>query len=207
MTNRKFKDYHRNKRYKDIVDANFKTFSTVVMALKQLYPHNWYTKTIEDFISSYADFTAEMNGYDDEAYHFRIDDYCRKLNISNDDTFRVIIRLHGRIDPTVFVPLQDNLKCMMIHLRRDCGLGSVRYSNLMEYLKTDADICGKSELEALGVTFDDDIKNYDYRKLKRKTQQASYSDGVKAQQAMQALKAYQDEVMKCQQLSSKLNRG
>lgn len=200
MTNQKIKDYHKNKRFKDIINANFKTFATVVMALKQLYPHNWYTKVIEDFISNYADFTANMNSYDMEAYRFRVDDYCRKLDIDNDDIFKVIFRLHGKLPPNVFIALQDNLKCMMIHLRRDCGIGSARYKRLITYLMTDAKICYMPELEALGITFDDDV---DYRKLKRKSETTSYADGVKAQQAMQALKAYQDEVIQCQQLSSK----
>lgn len=44
MTNRKIRDYQRNRKLKGIVDANFKTFATVAIALKQLFPHDWYKK-------------------------------------------------------------------------------------------------------------------------------------------------------------------
>ena len=67
MTNRKIRDYQRNRKLKGIVDANFKTFATVAIALKQLFPHDWYKKTITDFTTSYAEFTAHMNDYDAEA--------------------------------------------------------------------------------------------------------------------------------------------
>lgn len=201
MTNRKIRDYQRNRKLKGIVDANFKTFATVAIALKQLFPHDWYNKTITDFTSSYAEFTAHMNSYDAEAYDFRVEDSCRKLNISDSDTYDIIFRLNGKLPAEIFLALQNNLKCMLIHLRLNCSIGSQRYAKLIAYLKSDAKICGQADLIALGLSFDDEI---DYRKLKSKTEQPTYSDGIKAQQILKALKAYQDEVIKCQQqLSSK----
>lgn len=201
MTNRKIRDYQRNRKLKGIVDANFKTFATVAIALKQLFPHDWYNKTITDFTSSYAEFTAHMNSYDAEAYDFHVEDSCRKLNISDSDTYDIIFKLNGKLPAEIFLALQNNLKCMLIHLRLNCSIGSQRYAKLIAYLKSDAKICGQADLTALGLSFDDDI---DYRKLKSKTEQPTYSDGIKAQQILKALKAYQDEVIKCQQqLSSK----
>lgn len=97
MTNRKIRDYQRNHKLKGIVDANFKTFATVVIALKQLFPHDWYKKTITDFTSSYAEFTKHMNDYDAEAYDFRVEDSCRKLNISDSDTYDIIFRLNVKL--------------------------------------------------------------------------------------------------------------
>lgn len=201
MTNRKIRDYQRNRKLKGIVDANFKTFATVAIALKHLFPHDWYNKTITDFTTSYAEFTKHMNDYDAEAYDFRVEDSCRKLNISDSDTYDIIFKLNSKLPAEIFLALQNNLKCMLIHLRLNCSIGSQRYAKLIACLKSDAKICGQADLTALGLSFDDDI---DYRKLKSKTEQPTYSDGIKAQQQLKALKAYQDEVIKCQQqLSSK----
>ena len=96
MTSRKIRDYQRNRKLKGIVDANFKTFATVAIALKHLFPHDWYNKTITDFTTSYAEFTKHMNDYDAEAYDFRVKDFCRKLNISDSDTYDIIFRLNGK---------------------------------------------------------------------------------------------------------------
>lgn len=162
MTNRKIRDYQRNRKLKGIVDANFKTFATVAIALKHLFPHDWYNKTITDFTSSYAEFTKHMNDYDAEAYDFRVEDFCRKLNISDSDTYDIIFRLNGKLPAEIFLALQNNLKCMLIHLRLNCSIGSQRYAKLIAYLKSDAKICGQADLIALGLSFDDEI---DYRKL------------------------------------------
>ena len=132
MTNRKIRDYQRNRKLKGIVDANFKTFATVAIALKHLFPHDWYNKTITDFTSSYAEFTKHM------------------------------IRLNDKLPAEIFLALQNNLKCMLIHLRLNCSIGSQRYAKLIAYLKSDAKICGQADLIALGLSFDDEI---DYRKL------------------------------------------
>lgn len=196
MTNRKIRDYQRNRKLKGIVDANFKTFATVAIALKHLFPHDWYNKTIADFTSSYAEFTKHMNDYDTEAYNFRIEDSCRKLKIIDNDTFDIILRLNGKLPAEIFSALQNNLKCMLIHLRLNCNIGSQRYAKLIAYLKSDAKICGQTDLTEIGLSFDDEI---DYRKLKSKKELPTYSDGIKAQQELKALKAYQDEVIKCQQ--------
>lgn len=134
MTNRKIRDYQRNRKLKGIVDANFKTFATVAIALKHLFPHDWYNKTITDFTSSYAEFTKHMNDYDAEAYDFRVEDFCRKLNISDSDTYDIIFRLNGKLPAEIFLALQNNLKCMLIHLRLNCSIGSQRYAKLIAYL-------------------------------------------------------------------------
>lgn len=85
-----------------------------------------------------------------------------KLKGGDSDTYDIIFRLNGKLPAEIFLALQNNLKCMLIHLRLNCSIGSQRYAKLIAYLKSDAKICGQADLIALGLSFDDEI---DYRKL------------------------------------------
>lgn len=196
MTNKKIKNFHKNKIYMDVAMESYKMMSIVLLELRRLFPHDFYTKKCSEWIEKYTETVQEYNEYDEAGcFDFKMDTECKKHRISDNICADIVIRHLHRFSPQNTVILASNLKLMLLETAVDFGFGRQRLDRLIDGLMNCRYYDPTKQLyEETGIEVTSDLNDFDIDKIKPKKTKVSYEEGMEAKRHLTALKAYQDHI-------------
>ena len=198
MTNRKFKDFAKNKVVYDCIVENFRNLARIMLTLHKLYPKTFYPKIIGEWLNTYADNCRDMDKYDEAGvYEYKMGAWCEEYGINE----KWCIDFCKRNSPTITHPqniivLANNIKLALVQTCMEFGIGDKRLAEIRAALDEEQPKEPEKELKKLGIDVEfAGIGQVDWRRLAPKKQKAaSYTDLKRGVQGLKALKAYQDEV-------------
>lgn len=200
MTNRKFKDYARNKVVYDCIVENFRNLSRVMLTLHKLYPKTFYPKVIGEWLNTYADNCREMDKYDEAGvYDDKMDAWCEEYGINESWCIDFCKRNSSTIKHRQnIIVLANNIKLALVQTCMEFGIGDKRLAEIRAALDEEQPKEPELELKKLGIDVEfAGIGQVDWRRLAPKKQKAaSYTDLKRGVEGLKKLKAYQDEVNK-----------
>lgn len=197
MTNRKFKDYHKNKIAYDVINENYKLLCIVMLTLNREFPKEFYPKQLNIWLDKYAKSCKMMNEYDaDGAYEYKMNQFCKKYYIDEKKCEDFIEKQCKKFNPQNRKVLSENVKLALIHTASEFGFGKLRIFRLTDAICS-SEICDPigSINKLLNYEYDFTVGQVDFRKFENKhNRSASYTECKEARQIMTALKAYQDDI-------------
>lgn len=199
MTNRKIKDYRKNKLLHTILIENMRNLFRILLTLNRLFPKQFYPKQIQEWLTSYAENCRETDRYEElEIYDYKMEQWCEEYGIS-EDFCKEFVRRNNPIvtNPDNILVLANNVKLALVHCCADFGIGDKRLAELVAALREPQPERPEEEMDRLHIETEwVGIGEVDYRKLlPKKQKQASYDDLKRGYEGLTALKAYQDEVI------------
>lgn len=132
MTNRKFKDFAKNKVVYDCIVENFRNLARIMLTLHKLYPKTFYPKVIGEWLNTYADNCREMDKYDEAGvYDYKMDAWCEEYGINE----KWCIDFCKRNNPTITHPqniivLANNIKLALVQTCMEFGIGDKRLAEI-----------------------------------------------------------------------------
>lgn len=198
MTNRKFKDYARNRVVYDCIVENFRNLSRIMLTLHKLYPKTFYPKVIGEWLNTYADNCREMDKYDEAGvYDDKMDAWCEEYGINENWCIDFCKRNSPTIKhPQNIIVLANNIKLALVQTCMEFGIGDKRLAEIRAALDGEQPKEPELDLKKLGIDVEfASIGQVDWRRLAPKKQRAaSYTDLKRGVEGLKKLKAYQDEV-------------
>lgn len=196
MTNKKIKDYIKNKPVYDVLTDNFKMLCIFMLSLHEIFPKQFYQKNVQEWFEEYSDSCKMMNDYEEDgAYDYKMEGFCKKCGIDDDICMKIICKHLKKHHPKNMLVLKDNLKLMLIQTSLDYGFGKERLTRLTEHLLESDYPDWEVKIRSLGFDFEYDMGSVDFDKLKPKKQRSiSLSEQREALAKLQAYKDYTDRV-------------
>lgn len=199
MTNRKFKDYHKNVIVHKCVEENGKNLARILLALNKVYPKVFYAKTIQEWMELYPDTCRKMDMLDAAgAFDYKIERLCEEYGIDGKWCMEFVRRNSDVTNEDNMKVLANNIKVALVHTCSQYGIGRKRLAEIQAELDKEQLREPEKELKKFGINMESQsVGEMDYRKLvPKKQKEASYEDIKRGYQGLAALKAYQDEVNK-----------
>ncbi len=120
MTNRKIKDYQRNKLTYDILFDNLKMLCTVLLCLNRHYPKLFYRLNVQKWLEEHAEWCEMMNDYDEnDAYDWKMKDFCEKCGVDDERSMEIVKKHLHSYHPKNMIILRDNAKLALVHTAMD----------------------------------------------------------------------------------------
>ncbi|MBR6102606.1 MAG: hypothetical protein IKP95_09270 [Ruminococcus sp.] len=170
MTNRKIKDYHKNKLLLDVLTDNFKMLCTLLIILHECYPKKFYKLNVQRWLEEYVDTCNQMNEYErDGAYDYKMKQLCDACGI-DDSRSMAIAKKNASQSYNIpnMIVLRDNVKLALVHTSLSFGIGRQRLENVISLMLERRYDDWRDRAHELGIEFNDDRDRLDYRKLKPK---------------------------------------
>lgn len=201
MTNRKIKDYHRNRIAYEITYENYKNLCRIMLTLHKLYPKKFYAKKILEWLNEYAETCADMNRYDAAgAYEYKMQELCEEYEIDGQAALEFVVKNNKNVyNRKNLILLAENVKLALVQTCAEFGIGKKRLDEIQAAL-ADSDIQDPLEdMKSIGLEVDvSDMKitDIDYRELRPKKEKEMTQAEIKAAyRDLEGLKAYQEEML------------
>lgn len=167
MTNRKIKDYHKNKLTQDILLDNLKMLSILLLCLNKHFPKLFYQLNVQKWLEDHKEWCKMMNDYEaNDAYDFKMKEFCDECGISDEVTMRIVEKHLNKYHPKNMTVLQENVKLALIHTVVDFSFGKKRLNRLTDALLNEEYPNWVDDIAKFGICVDNEIQDIDYRKLK-----------------------------------------
>lgn len=173
MTNRKIKDYHKNKLTYDILFDNLKILCITLLCLNKHFPKLFYQLNVQKWLEEHVDWCKMMNEYEqNDAYDYKMQEFCEKCGVDDERTMAIVKKHLRNYHPKNMTVLQENLKLALIHTAIDFGFGSKRLNALIGFLFEEEYPNWQEDINKLGIEVDAELCDIDYRRLKPKKERA-----------------------------------
>ena len=199
MTNRVFKDYHKNKPIIDAANETVTVMCIVLLTANKLFPKIMYPKAVCTFIDDRAEYCSISEEYEQlDIFDYKMQQACDSIGVYTEDCKRIVEKYMHPVNDGVKDVYINNVRLLFVQLHREHGLGQERRARLAAALlsdqaETDKPIERVQDMGGnIGVTT---ISSIDYRKYRRKKDRISYQDQQRATKALQWLREYQESVM------------
>lgn len=197
MTNRKFKDYHKNKMLHHCVEESGKNLARILLALNKVYPKIFYAKTIQEWLELYPETCKEMDRLDAaDAFDYKIEELCEEYGVDSKWCKEFVMRNSDITNADNIIVLANNVKIALVHTCAQFGIGKKRLTAIQAELDKEQLREPEKECEKFGINLiPQSVGEMDYRKLcPKKQREASYQDIKRGYRDLAALKRLQDEV-------------
>lgn len=200
MTNRVFKDYHKNKPIIDAANDTVNVMCVVLLTAHKLFPKVISKKAVCTFLDDRVEYCTLSNDYEkDGVFDYKMQRACEDIGISTIDCRKIVEKFMHPANSSVKDVYINNVRLLFVQLFIEHGIGKERRARLVAALLSDQAET-KNSLERvkemggdIGVT---SISSVDYRKFRTKPDKTSLSEQRQAAAALQWLKSYQDHVRK-----------
>lgn len=173
MTNRKIKDFHKNKLAYDILLDNLKMLSIILLCLNEHFPKLFYQLNVQKWLEDHKEWCEMMNDYEaNDAYDFKMKEFCDECGIDDEITMRIVEKHLNKYHPKNMTVLQENVKLALIHTAVDFCFGKIRLGRLTDALLNEDFPNWVDDIAKFGIIVDDEVRDINYRKLKPKKQKA-----------------------------------
>ena len=99
MTNRKIKDFHKNRILYNCMTENVRNLCRIMLALNKTFPKQFYPKRITEWLSAYKENCTETNKLDAiDAYDYKLEQWCEEYGI--DTIYNLDFRLESDLRRT-----------------------------------------------------------------------------------------------------------
>lgn len=197
MTNRKIRDYQKNKLTYEILLDNFKMLCIILLCLNKHFPKLFYQLNVQKWLEEYAEWCAMMNEYEeDDAYDFKMEEFSRRCGVDNELAVKIVkkhLNSYGEKNTKV---LSENVKLALVHTVTDFGFGAKRLRILTDSLLVEEYPDWREEIKTFGIDVDAELNDVDYRRLKmKKKADPSLEEKRKAADGLAAYRAYFNDVI------------
>lgn len=200
MTNKVFKNYHKNKILLDFVNENMNLMCIVLLTAHKLYPKIMYPKAIRRFITSREEYCKIAENYEhDDVFDYKMQQACAETGINTEDCVKIVKRYMKPMNSQFLNVLVNNLKLTFVQLNNEHGLGQERRARLISALLSDEAESDRplERIKEYGAEIDvTTISQVDYKQYRRKPERISCKEQKQAVEALQWLKTYQDSILK-----------
>lgn len=196
MTNRKIKDYHRNRLATLMVTENYKNICRVLLILNKLYPKTFYPKVLIEWLNAYADRCTVMNKYDQAGvYEIKFKEYADTYGIDQNACIEFVVKNNKEVKAYANkMLLARNVMLALIETCDEFGIGDKRLGAITTALLASDIKDPMADMENIGMKVDlSETEQIDYRTLKPKKQkEATYGEIKAIYKDLEGFKAYQD---------------
>ena len=201
MTNRKFKDYHKNVLAHQVISKNFELLCTIVLVLNQEFPKVFYPQKCVDWIKMFAENCKIANELDEEdALEFKLEQWTKKYSIDNHKVRTFVRRRCSDFVPQNRTILAGNVKLALVQTAQNYGIGSKRMARLQDALIDERIADPRREIAKLGIDNfieDDSLSKIDYRKFKYDNKpRVSLDEQIRGRAGLEAFKRWTEENVK-----------
>lgn len=198
MTNRKIKDYHKNKPIFDAVYENYKNLLRLLIVLNRCYPKDFYPKKLYDWLETFEGTCNWINKYDKAGvYEDKVAELCEDYSIDANTALLFVAKNNKEItNPRNAILLAENIKMALYHTCKNYGIGEKRLK-VIEAALVESDIKDpEKELAKINIEMNTEevkVTDIDWRDLRPEKQKALTQGELKAAyHELEGLKAYQD---------------
>ena len=197
MTNRKIKDYQKNKLTYDILLDNLKMLCIVLLCLNKHFPKQFYQLNVQKWLEEHAEWCDLMNEYDEnDAYDYKMQELCDRCGIDGDVTMKIAEKHLNKYHPKNMVVLQENVKLALAHTAIDFGFGRIRLERLTQALLNEEYPNGQEDIGRFGIEVEKELQDIDWRRLKPKRQKPpTIQEQKEASKSLAEYRAYFEYVM------------
>jgi len=199
MTNRKIKDFHKNRILYNCMTENVRNLCRIMLALNKTFPKQFYPKRIIEWLSAYKENCTETNKLDAiDAYDYKLEQWCEEYGIDTQWCTEFVKRNSPSIrSPQNILVLVNNVKLALVQTCSEFGLGDKRMQELKAALEEEQPREPEKELAKFGLEYEfGSVGEVDYRRLvPEKKQKVNYADLKRGYEGLAALKAYQDSII------------
>lgn len=197
MTNRKFKDYQKNKLLYDIMLDNLKMLCIIMLSLNKHFPKLFYRLNIQKWLEEQADWCELMNEYEEcDAYDFKMQNFCEKYGVDDDTAMKIVKKHLNTYHEKNMIVLRENVKLALVHTAFDFGFGKVRLEKLTSALLNEEYPNWQKDVARFGIEIEKELQNVDWRKLKPKKERlTSIQEQKEAAKKLAEYRAYFEYVM------------
>lgn len=197
MTNKKFKNYHKNKIAYDVIVDNYKMLCIILLTLHDIYPKTFYAKKMQEWLEDFAESCKMMNEYEaDDMYDYKMKQFADECRINENDCIMIVRKHLSKYNYQNTKVLAENVKLALVQLCFDFGFGEVRLKRLTNALLTTDRPDALKEIKAFGINYEWDLGQVDCTKLApKKKNKVTIAEANEARANLQWLKAYQDSVI------------
>lgn len=199
MTNRVFKDYHKNKPIIDAANETVTVMCIVLLTANKLFPKIMYPKAICTFLDDRAEYCSISEEYEQlDIFDYKMQQACDSIGVYTEDCKRIVEKYMHPVNNGVKDVYINNVRLLFVQLHREHGLGQERRARLVAALLSDQAETDKpiERVQDMGGNIDvTTVSSIDYRKYRRKKDRISYQDQQRATKALQWLREYQESVM------------
>lgn len=135
MTNRKFKDYQKNRVVFAVVNKNYELLCTLLITLNKLFPKSFYPKKCIEWINDYEDTCRTADEWDkDDVLIYKLDQCVEAYEIDVNKISQFVERRCKELNQHNKRVLVDNVKLALIQTAEQFGFGAKRMYQLQEAL-------------------------------------------------------------------------
>lgn len=200
MTNRVFKDYHKNKPIIDAASETVNVMCIVLLTANKLFPKIMYPKAICTFLDDRTEYCSISDEYEQlDVFDYKIQQACDSIGVYTDDCKRIVEKFMHPVNSSVKDVYINNVRLLFVQLHCEHGLGRERRARLVAALLSDQAETDRplERIQEMGGDIDiTTISSVDYRKYRRKKERVSYREQQQATKALQWLREYQESIMR-----------
>lgn len=200
MTNRVFKDYHKNKPIIDAANETVNVMCIVLLTANKLFPKIMYPKAICTFLDDRTEYCSISDEYEQlDVFDYKIQQACDSIGVYTDDCKRIVEKFMHPVNSSVKDVYINNVRLLFVQLHCEHGLGRERRARLVAALLSDQAETDRplERIQEMGGDIDiTTISSVDYRKYRRKKERVSYREQQQATKALQWLREYQESIMR-----------
>ena len=172
MTNRKFKDYQKNRLAFIAISRNYELLCTILLTLNKEFPKQFYSKRCIEWIDTYAESCKTANEQDrDGVLDFKLEQGVKRCSIDVDKINAFVARRCSDFSKDNKTVLAANVKLALIQTAEQFGVGAKRMQRLQEALLAERIAKPAEEVSKFGIenyVEETNVGQVDYRKFQYK---------------------------------------
>lgn len=198
MTNRKFKDYQKNRVVFAVINKNYELLCTLLLTLNKLFPKNFYSKKCIEWINDYEETCRTADEWDkDDVLNYKLDQGVKTYGIDVNKITQLVERRCRDLNRHNKRVLVDNVKLALIQTAHDYGIGKKRMEILQDELIKERIENPAKEIGNLGISNiikETNVGQVDYRKYKYSNKlKTTYDECQKARAGLEAFRRWTNE--------------
>jgi hypothetical protein len=169
----------------------------IMLTLHELFPHDFYTKKIQEWLEDYSHSCRIMDEYEqDGVYDYKMKQLTDENKINTDDCIRIVRKHLNHYNRQNTFVLAENVKLALVQLSCDYGFGKKRLDRLVKALLSTDRPNALEDVKKFGIDYDPDFSTVDHRKMLPKKQKirVDYNEITQIRRDLSALKNYQDSI-------------
>ncbi len=206
MTNRKFKDYQKNRVVFAVVNKNYELLCTLLITLNKLFPKSFYPKKCIEWINDYENTCRTADEWDkDDVLNYKLDQGVKAYGIDVNKISQLVERRCKVLNQHNRRVLVDNVKLALIQTAEQYGIGVKRMAQLQAALIEERIANPIKEMNKLGISDfieETSVGQVDYRKFQCKNKvKTTLQEQQQARAGLEAFRRWTEENMSIKEIS------
>lgn len=172
MTNRKFKDYQKNRLAFMVISRNYELLCTILLTLHKEFPKNFYSKRCIEWLEAYVESCKIANEWDkDGVLDYKLDRNIKEYSIDVEKINIFVARRCSDFNNDNRLVLSSNVKLALIQTAEQFGIGAKRMCKLQDALLAERIAKPAEEVCKLGISNymeETNVGQVDYREFQYK---------------------------------------